>query len=375
MNTDRVFDLRGADVRSVLIVRLFALGDIVLTLPLVRDIRSALPGAWIGYVTDQRYAGALAGDTRLDEVISMPDSIAGRLREIRRLRTRKIEAVVDLLSSPRSALVTRLCGAARRIGMDTGRRNSYYHIVLPRAVIRNGRRVRCYTLDANLELGRLLGVSAGSPSCRGSSFAGDAAYGTDHGDRPFGFPAAETAPGAPGFQVDRSGCRGLAGIAAGARYPSKSWPFPRFVELCSRLTGELALRPVIIWGPGEERQARELAESAAGCILPPETGIAEAGALIGDLDILVGIDSGPKHIAVLMGVPTVTLFGPTDPRIWDPMNSLHRAVFHPVECSEGCRDKDCRENICMESITVEDVMGEIRSMIDEGIVPRGGGRA
>jgi ADP-heptose:LPS heptosyltransferase len=118
-----------------------------------------------------------------------------------------------------------------------------------------------------------------------------------------------------------------------------------------------------MWGPGEKDLAGRIAGQVPGAVVPPPTGVAEAGALIARMRILVGIDSGPKHIAALLGVPTVTLFGPTDPRFWDPMNGLHRAVWKGLDCAEGCRDRECSPNRCMEMIEVEEVFEEVRSLI------------
>jgi heptosyltransferase-1 len=359
MNEGAVIDLNEIEgLESILIVRLFALGDIVLTLPLAARLRKAFPRSWIGYLVKERFAGALAGDTGIDEVIALPDRLSGTVAAVRSIRRRRIDVAVDLLSSPRSALLTRSCGAGLRIGMDTGRRNGFYHTVLPRAIFRDGERVRCYTLDSNLELGRMLGL----PGEAG-------AYGTDEGDEPYGFPAAakETRWADDFVRSLGDTGSGLAGIVPGSTYPSKSWPADRFIDLCARISAELGLRPVIMWGPGEERLAAEIAGAVPGAVAAPPAGIARAGALIGRMRVLAGIDSGPKHIAVLLGVPTVTLFGPTDPRIWDPMNGLHRAVWRGLGCAQGCREKECSDNRCMDMITTDEVFEEVRMAIGGGI--------
>jgi len=355
MNEGAVIDLKEVEgLESILIVRLFALGDIVLTLPLVTLLRKAFPQIWIGYLVRERFAAALGGETGLDDVIVLPDGISGQIAAVRSLRRKRPDVAVDLLSSPRSAMLTRYSGAGFRIGMDTGRRNGFYHAVLPRAIIRDGKRVRCYTLDSNLELGKMLGLPGEDGMC-----------GTDEGDKPYGFPAAaKSEEWADAFvrSLGDAG-NGLAGIVPGSTYASKGWPAERFIELSARMSSELGLRPVVMWGPGEERLAAEIAGSVPGAVAAPPSGIAEAGALIGRMRVLAGIDSGPKHIAVLLGVPTVTIFGPTDPRIWDPMNGLHRVLWKGLDCAEGCREKECSPNRCMDMITVDEVFGEVSTAI------------
>jgi ADP-heptose:LPS heptosyltransferase len=97
--------------------------------------------------------------------------------------------------------------------------------------------------------------------------------------------------------------------------------------------------------------------------------VARLGALVSALDLLVGIDSGPKHLAVVEGVPTVTLFGPTDPRVWDPMTERHRALHLGTDCFP-CRKKECAPNRCLDDITPDMVMAEVARAL-----PANGGRA
>lgn len=353
------------DTARILLVRLFALGDIVLTLPLVRRLRDAFPRAWIGYLCRGSFAGALRGETGLDEVLVTGEGASGWLSTVRDLRRRRISLAIDLLSSPRSAVITGFSGAAVRIGFETGRHDWCFDRLLPRSIDRDGERLMCYTLDSNLEYAAMLGVGDGSPVVRGKG---------DTDPYPvYGFPAAD--PGGSGAEEILSTAgeahRGYFGLVTGAKYGSKSWPAERFAELASAISLETGMRPVIVWGPGEEDSARRMAAAVPGSLLPPPTGIPELGALVSRMRMVVGVDSGPKHIAVLLGVPTVTLFGPTDPVIWDPLTERHRAVSRRVGCAEGCREKECADNICMKEITVEEVMEEVRSL--PGI--RGSGQA
>ena len=68
------------------------------------------------------------------------------------------------------------------------------------------------------------------------------------------------------------------------------------------------------------------------------------------------------HIAASVGAPCVALFGPTDPRIWDPMTSTHRAIRLDVDCIP-CKKKTCVENNCLSGITPEMVMAEMEGVL------------
>ena len=99
-----------------------------------------------------------------------------------------------------------------------------------------------------------------------------------------------------------------------------------------------------------------------GAVLAPPTSVPRLGALISRLDLLVTPDSGPKHLAVIQGVPTVTLFGPTDPEIWDPMNDIHRALHAKPPCFP-CRRKECAANKCLSDIGPDKVLDEILDLL------------
>jgi ADP-heptose:LPS heptosyltransferase len=368
-------------IDSILVVRLKALGDIVLSLPIVYALRETFPAARIAYLCRPQYAEALSGVRALDEVFTLPSSLFAQGTLALRLRSRRFDCVIDLLGSPRSAILAFLTGARIRIGMDTGRRNHYYHYLLPRVIVRDGLRVKCYTLQSNLELIGMLGLrsvlreEAARAEADGSVSAGGAAgFRRSRGYDPrwlaIGFPAAESEQEwarqyARGIGAGRSA---LIGIVPGSVYQAKSWPLEHVASLARMVAEELHCTALILWGPGEEAIARRVVEESGTAVLAPPTGIARLGALISTLSVLVGPDSGPKHIAVVLGVPTVTLFGPTDPAIWDPMTERHRAVVSGRECAP-CRKRTCEPNACLADISPRRVLEEIADVL--AIAPRG----
>ncbi len=361
------------DVRSILVVRLKALGDIVLSLPIVYALRETFPAARIGYLCRAQYADALLGVTAIDEVITLPRSELAQAALALAMRRKKVDCVIDLIGTPRSARFTLFTGARMRIGMDTGRRNWCYHSVLPRVIMRDGRRIKCYTLESNLELVGELGLKSRLREACLREGGGDGEPGRpEPGWLAIGFPAAarerEWAAGyARGIGAGRAP---IVGLLPGSVYQAKSWPEEHFVELARLVSGRLGCVPLVLWGPGEEALASRIAARGGG-VLAPATGIARLGALISQLAVLVGPDSGPKHVAVVEGVATVTLFGPTDPAVWDPRTRRHRALEAEVGCSP-CRRKRCEPNACLASISPERVLAEIADVLGAaGRPPRG----
>jgi heptosyltransferase-2 len=130
------------------------------------------------------------------------------------------------------------------------------------------------------------------------------------------------------------------GAAFGA---SKLWPAEHFATACDRMAVDLGLRTVLAPGPGEEDVARSIAEqmSASPLLLTePVSSLPELAALIQRAALLLSNDTGPRHMAVALGVPAVTVMGPTDPRHTEHLMERQRVLREPVDCSP-CHLKVC----------------------------------
>ncbi|MBI2300032.1 MAG: glycosyltransferase family 9 protein [Armatimonadetes bacterium] len=145
--------------------------------------------------------------------------------------------------------------------------------------------------------------------------------------------------------------RGYLAIIPGTTRPQKMWPDEYWPQLLERVHAEHGLTGLILGGPAERdlaaaivRATRTPAVSAAG-----ETGIKETGALLESAAATVAVDTGPMHIAVAVGCPTVSLFGSTGPRLFDdgsPYLCLHRQFA----CWPCHRHPICRHYECLRAI-------------------------
>ncbi|HET9253539.1 MAG TPA: glycosyltransferase family 9 protein, partial [Candidatus Eisenbacteria bacterium] len=163
-----------------------------------------------------------------------------------------------------------------------------------------------------------------------------------------------------------SGAPILACLPAGS-WPSKTWIPERFALVMDDLASEGEV--IWLWGPGE----RALAESCRARMrhpsrLAPAMGWQELAALLCRSSILVGNDSGPKHVAVALGVPTVTVFGPTHPGTWHPPEGPHAVVEAAgLECLH-CNANVCplpgeRHMRCMRDVTEARVIEAARALL------------
>lgn len=369
-SSSRILLARSLD--AILIIRLKALGDIVLSFPVVRYLRKMFPEARIDYLCGRGFEEALAGNEDIDHVLVLDAGVMNQLKMAFELRKRRYGLVLDLLSSPRSSVITWLSGAEFKIGMDVGRHNICFDRVLPRQIIVNQKRVKCYTMAANRFLSKML-VAEGNrgPAHNGREEAevlGTIEVQSCLGNYDIGFPASALEKDWAGDYLKENGIAGsgIVGIVPAAKYSSKSWPLDNFAELAGMIAGETSFVPLILWGPGEEKEADYIADKVERAIKAPPMGIARLGALISRLVCVVGVDSGPKHLAVIQGIPTLTIFGPTDPGIWDPLTGFHRVLYRGLDCSP-CRLKDCDKNECMLNINPGDVFSELRALLKERV--------
>jgi ADP-heptose:LPS heptosyltransferase len=122
-------------------------------------------------------------------------------------------------------------------------------------------------------------------------------------------------------------------LNASASWPAKGWPLEHFAELARLLRARLDASVWLAWGPGEESARDAMVARAEGALtaLPP-TDLVQLAACLAQADLLITTDSGPKHIAVAEGTPTLTLFGSTDPRGWQPPGGRHVWITHDVAC-------------------------------------------
>lgn len=129
----------------------------------------------------------------------------------------------------------------------------------------------------------------------------------------------------------------LVGLFPGAEWgPSKRWPWRRFAELARELRRRRpATRLAIVAGPKEVWLAVRVHEESGKIhpVIGPDLDLAALAGALSHFDLLVTNDSGPMHLAAALGVPTVALFGPTDPRRTAPAGDGHAVLFRDLWCS------------------------------------------
>ena len=349
--------------RACVVVRLPNwVGDIALALPAVAAIRAARPAARIVGVARDAHCGLARRIGALDEVLPAP---AGRgparaasvWRLARRLRRLRAAAAVVLAPSFEAALTVWLAGIPRRIGHRTdGRGALLTDAVAPDP---NGHRA-----DGFLALAARLRNAAGSEAagCRAPVEAPGRGLVLTADDRSY----ARSAFAAAGWPDD---ARPVFVNPAAAKAP-RAWSAARFRALVETLARRAPGRRFLVHdrSPFEAPSgwlAAHGAVEAGGATLP------QLCALLERCAVYVGNDSGPAHLAAALGVPTVTIFGPSAPRVTGPRP---RGGAAAVEVSAAFACSPCRERFfeecpsppspdgrppCLDAIPVEQVAAAV----------------
>jgi lipopolysaccharide heptosyltransferase II len=166
---------------------------------------------------------------------------------------------------------------------------------------------------------------------------------------------------------DVAGGRDTIAINPGASYgTAKRWLPERFAAVADLLAGKGA-EIVLVGGPAEREIGEAIAAqmSAPARMLCGRTTLPELVGVLAGMRMLVTNDSGPMHLAAALGVPVVAVFGPTDWRETHPVGDGHRLVREPVHCSP-CRLRECPiDHRCMRRVTVDRVLAEAGALLGE----------
>lgn len=151
-------------------------------------------------------------------------------------------------------------------------------------------------------------------------------------------------------------------LHAGVGYPTKAWPLERFAALADHIHREFDAPILLTWGPQDRDRAEGIGKlMQEPYTLAPETAsLQHALALYQKLRLFICGDTGPLHLCVALNVPTVSVYGPTDPARNGPYGLTHEVVVKPQPCS-FCFKRTCpTQTECMQAVEVEDVMLAVR---------------
>jgi lipopolysaccharide heptosyltransferase I len=338
--TQRIAVMTSESAPRILISRMSAIGDAILTLPVACALREEFPDAFIAWVIERKAAPMVRGHQALDAVIELQRGWFTSPTGIRHarsvLRPHRFDVSIDCQGNTKSSLAGWLSGASKRVGYGgkhCGELSRVFNNVRIKPVF-------SHLTDRSLELLIPLGIH--SPRVR------------------WQLPLPQSARSWAAHWRRTVPAPRLAVLNPGGTWKSKLWEPDRFAATARYLHRAYGYRSAVVWGSPDERfMAQQIVEQSDGvAVLAPDTDLHHLASLIESADLFISGDTGPLHMAVAVATATIGLYGATRPGDSGPYGQV--AIQKSYQ-SGSRRHRRSADNRAMKAITV----GHVCEAIDE----------
>jgi heptosyltransferase II len=335
-------------IQSILVRAVNWLGDAILILPAVRQLKRFFPQAQLTVLALDRVAPVFQNVPGVDQVAPyLPKPPATGFKEwlawLLRLRRQRFDLAVLFPNSLESALVTRLLGVPHRVGYNTEFRSGLLTQVVQGPEKTAGLH-HVYRHEGILRaFGRVAADGLPELSLTAEESAASLQLLRDQGWQ-------------PGQKI--------VGLSPGAVFgPAKQWFPDRFAAVADTIHQEFGALIVLLGSGGDQEAAGKIAGAMKfpAINLVGRTDLRTALAVLSHLDLLITNDSGLMHAAAALFTPLVALFGSTDPFTTGPFTTFASVLRHPLPCSP-CLQRQCPEKHyrCLDLISVAEVLEQAR---------------
>jgi len=317
-------------VNKILVIKPAAIGDVLLSTPVVENLRSNFPDAEIIFLTQKFCKEVLTGNPFITRVLTYDLNLDGGWCIIRNIRKQRYDLILDLFGNPRTALITYLSRARYKVGFKFRQRKYAYNIKL------DSRGGEVHNVEFNLDALKALGLEVKALQPK---------FYINHVHEEFAQKF---------FKENNINGKRVIGINPCGTWKTKVWYLEKYAELIKMFDG--SFRFLIFWGYEDEMAQAEKLRDMTGdnVLLVPRVNLKYLGALMKRCKVFLTNDTGPMHIASALGVNVAAIFGPTNPRLQGPLNSNSVVIKNEKLDCLGCnltKIKDCPfEHKCMAEL-------------------------
>ncbi|MCX5812805.1 MAG: glycosyltransferase family 9 protein [Proteobacteria bacterium] len=328
-----------------------------MSIPAVIAIRNTYSDARICWLVEGSVSRFLSYQDFVDDVIEFPrHSIVRAIKKsdpiraikeinafLKRLRKVEYDIIADFHGIIKSAIFAKIARGARRIGFGKIYAKEKSHLFYGEAVTAGNNRI--HKVERNMLIAHYLGAGKEIPEVK------------------LVVPS-EMEKYIDSFfsEADLSGAVFAVNPFSSSGSAYKRWNIKHYGALIKKISNEIGGHVLILWGPGEKKEAEHLRQiSGDGALLSCSTDVPQLFALLKKVDMYIGGDTGVMHLAAFAGRPVVAIFGPTDVNINAPFGQNNIIVRKDLPCSP-CKNKKCQNRKCVESITVDEVFEAVVKM-------------
>ena len=343
-------DLASADIRRIAVIKLDHIGDVILSIPAIANLRAHFPRAYICMIVNSSSKLIASYIPYLDEILCYDARFFDRsgslrmldfprgLRFAREMRKRDFDLIVDLRGSFASLLYAAIAKSRFRIDRGT--------YLIQRKLGKTSLKSE-HEAEVNLDILARAGVPT---PLRNLSL-----------DLP-----QEDMDSADVLLGNNNQHSTIIAMHPGGPSLLKQWPAERYAQLADHLSREYNARIILVGGKGEEQIARSIVSEMNENVtdLSGQTRLGQLAAVLQKTDLFIGNDSGPMHLAAACGTRVIGLFGPTSPQRFGPYGKHCAALRMEKDCPPCMQDKCKRPGYrCIDRISVDDVTVLIRQIM------------
>jgi len=346
------------DIRSILLVQLGDIGDVVWTTPTFRAVKEAYPRSKICVLLREGGGSLLAADPYIHKVFEIErctkpiKKMVAQVKLVRVLRQECFDLAFDLRLDDRGAFMSFLSGAPVRASLfyrkALWRNTLFTHIIapaLPKKRIRGAaeqslRVVREFDIDTDDIIPKIW--------------------------------VSEEIKGRAKKLLDGSGIN-VAGLWVTlnpfSRWKYKEWQYDKWVHIVDWLWEKYGIPTVVVGAPEDREASTGIVRKCKGQIkdVTGKTTLGELAGVLSFSSLHLGVDSAAPHIAAAVGAPTITVYGPTDWRDWAPHGKIHSVVTPDYACAP-CYKKGCNgrgKSKCLDTLPVDKVKTAVERFCDK----------
>ena len=334
--------------KKLLIIKLSAIGDVVMTLPTLHVLRPHFER--IDWLVEKAAADILCDHPEINRLIISPrkDFLKllkqGRLlaawqifKKFRKeLREQNYDVALDLQGLFKSGVMIFLSKAKRKIGFDKTREGAYLFLNEKMPPYDPARHAARRYLDAAAYLG------ADYPKPEPAIY----------------YEAPPEAKCQANLLLGTMAQKPFIIFNPGAQWQTKRWPLAHWQELSKKLSKTI----VVTGGPEDYEWGEEISKVSNALNLCGQTSLTVLAALLKKAEAVVTADTGPMHLAAAVGGKGLALFGPTSPQRTGPFGGNFKIIQAPLPCL-GCLKKSCDDFKCMAAISPEIVLKNLREIL------------